>query len=283
MQRIRCPVCGSGEFASHWDCDEFRFVRCRGCGHLCQNPQPLAADVRQRYDREYFDYERENDRAFLNLMLLGLRDVAYERWLFDLPRPLRVLDIGCATGALLEFFAGKHGSAVQGVEVCAPAARYGIERRGIPIHIGTLEEAAFPAEEFSLVHFSHVIEHIPDPRGFLSEVFRILASGGRAVVVTPDTAGLQARVFGRRWRSAIADHLHLFSRRGLARLLRDCGFSIVDQAYWGGLAQGSVPEWVKRPVDRAAKRFRFGDVMLLLAERPSDAAASSRSLPRDSV
>ncbi len=272
MRRIPCPVCGNDEFVPHWDCGEFQFVRCRSCCHLCQNPQPLAEDVRQRYDQKYFDYERENDVAFLNLMLLGLRDVAYERWIPDLPQPVRVLDIGCATGALLEFLAGKHGLAVQGVEVCAPAARYGIGRRSVPIHIGTLEEAAFAAGEFSLVHFSHVIEHIPDPRGFLSEVFRILAPGGRAVVVTPDTAGLQARLFGRRWRSAIADHLHLFSRRGLSQLLGQCGFSIVDQAYWGGLPQGTVPRWVKRPVDRAAKRFRFGDVMLLLAERPRTAA-----------
>ena len=31
---------------------------------------------------------------------------------------------------------------------------------------------------------------------------------------------------------------------------------------WGGLAKGTVPDFIKRPADRMAKRFGFGDVVL---------------------
>ena len=266
-QRVPCVVCASKDFAPHWDCGEFGFVRCRRCGHICQNPLPIAEDVQQRYDDEYFEYERENDRAFLDLMLRGLEDVSFERWTPQLPQPVRLLDIGCATGALLDYARDRYGWDVQGVEVCRPAARYGIERRGVPIVISTLEQAGFCDGQFSLVHFSHLIEHLPDPRSFLGEVYRVLAPQGRVVVVTPDTAGLQARLFGRRWRSAIADHLHLFSRYGLQRLLVESGFEVLQRAFWGGLAAGTAPALLKRPADWGAKRFGFGDVMLLLAER----------------
>ncbi len=264
---VACPVCGGDVFRRYWDCGEFQFMRCKACEHLCQNPQPLSEDVQQRYDAEYFDYEQENDSTFLDLMLQGLHDVALDRWLYRLPKPLRVLDIGCATGTLLEYFEKQHGIAAEGVEICEPAARHGIEHRGVRIHVGTLEDARFAGGSFSLVHFSHLIEHLPDPRSFLHEVHRVAAPEGRIVVVTPDAAGLQARLFGSRWRSAIADHLHLFSRRGLARLLSETGFRICARVFWGGLARGSAPGWIKAPVDRAAKRFGFGDVMLFMAER----------------
>ena len=87
------------------------------------------------------------------------------------------------------------------------------------------------------------------------------------IVVTPNTSGLQARVFGERWRSAIADHVHLFSERNLIRLLRESGFTVVATQTWGGLGVGIAPAWLKRPIDRLAKWWGFGDVVLVLFAR----------------
>jgi 2-polyprenyl-3-methyl-5-hydroxy-6-metoxy-1,4-benzoquinol methylase len=176
-----------------------------------------------------------------------------------------LLDVGCATGALLEYAAGR-GYRVQGVEVCEPAARYGRENRGVEIVVGTLDEVAL-TEQFSAVHFSHVIEHVPDPRKFLRQVQSLLLPGGLMVVVTPNTSGLQAKLFGAQWRSAIADHVHLFSRRNLRTILESEGFSVLATKTWGGLGTGTAPRWIKRPVDALAKRLGFGDVMLFLCRR----------------
>lgn len=140
-------------------------------------------------------------------------------------------------------------------------------RRGIRIFVGTLEEAAFKAESFTAIHFSHLIEHVPDPRSFLKEVYRVLKPGGYAVITTPNVDGLQARLFGKEWRSAIADHLTLFSKRTLARLIREIGFEIRQTVTWGGLAKGTAPCLIKRPVDFLAKRLGFGDVVLHLAAK----------------
>ena len=91
--------------------------------------------------------------------------------------------------------------------------------------------------------------------------------GGFAVITTPNVDGFQARLFGTGWRSAIADHLVLFSRRTLGRVLRDSGFSIIKTVTWGGLAVGTAPLLIKKPVDRLAKRLGFGDVVLFLTEK----------------
>jgi 2-polyprenyl-3-methyl-5-hydroxy-6-metoxy-1,4-benzoquinol methylase len=180
--------------------------------------------------------------------------------------PRTFLDIGCATGMLIESMRGE-GWEVRGVDVCRESAEYGRVHRGVDIFPGTLDEAHFADGSFGVVHFSHLIEHVPDPRGFLGEVRRILAPGGFAVITTPNIDGFQARLFGKAWRSAIADHLVLFSRKTLIRLVRESGFDVLQSVTWGGLAVGTAPFIVKRPVDRLAKRWGFGDVVMVLAAK----------------
>jgi 2-polyprenyl-3-methyl-5-hydroxy-6-metoxy-1,4-benzoquinol methylase len=261
---VPCAGCGSTERRLRLRCEGFRFWRCGRCGLVYQNPQPVFEDLRRRYGEGYFDYELENDRNFFNLMLLGMRDVG-----FDALPPGRFssrtfLDVGCATGMLVEHMRDL-GWKARGVEICQESARYGIERRGVDIALGTLEENRFEDGSFSVVHFSHVIEHVPDPVGMLREVRRILTADGMALITTPNINGLQARLFGSRWRSAIADHLTLFTRRTLRRMLEATGFRVLKVVTWGGLAVGTAPAWLKRPVDRLAKRWGFGDVMLFQA------------------
>ena len=263
-RNVRCAVCLSDCPEPHWSCDGYAFVRCRACRHIYQNPQPDPRDLIDRYDNEYARYELENSDNFLDLMLKGLDDVSFFRRVADANLDRSLLDIGCATGALLEH-AARLGYRVQGVEVCEPAARYGIERRGVPIAVGTLDEAGLAGHRFGAAHTSHVIEHIPDPRAFLRSVHRHLVPGGLMVLVTPNAGGLQGRLFGARWRSAIADHVHLFSRRNLCRLLSGEGFEIMRTQTWGGLGIGTAAPWLKRIADRAAKRHGFGDVVLVLS------------------
>ena len=260
---VSCAICGADDARRHWECGSFSFVRCSRCGHLYQNPQPDLDALIARYDSEYSDYEVENDRNFLDLMLKGLSDVDFfERMAALHPNP-SLLDIGCATGTLLEH-AKERGYEVQGVEVCEPAARYGTERRSVPISVGTLDTVNLTSTKFAAVHFSHLIEHLADPRGFLLQVHQLMLPRALGVVVTPNTGGLQARLFKEHWRSAIADHVHLFSARNLTRLLRETGFTVLAVKTWGGLGVGIAANWIKRPVDRLAKRFGFGDVVLAL-------------------
>jgi SAM-dependent methyltransferase len=151
--------------------------------------------------------------------------------------------------------------------VCSPTARYGIEHRGVPISISTLEQAAFGDQAFQVVHASHLIEHLSDPVAFLQEAHRILDNRGLLVLTTPNSAGLQAKLFGSGWRSVIPDHIHLFGRKNFLTLLRSNGFSPLSWKTWGGIAKGLVSETIKRPVDRFAKLSGLGDVMIVLSEK----------------
>ncbi len=263
---VACVVCGRSESRPHWQCDGFYFVHCTSCGHVYQNPQPIPDDLALRYDSEYFDYELENAEPFYELMRLGLEDVGFMDMQQQLRRRGQFLDIGCATGVLLQRMQ-QYGWDVQGVEICEPAARYAIEERGVPVHLGPVEGAPFERGAFAAVHTSHVIEHVPDPRDFLRRIHDLLCPGGVVVIVTPDRSGVQARLFGSRWRSAIADHLNLFSSSQLRRLLQETGFEVLRKRSWGGLTAGAAPRLIKRPADRLAKLLNVGDVCAVLARK----------------
>ena len=267
LEQTRCNVCGSREAETFLQLEAFSYQRCRNCGLVYQNPRPMFGDLKKRYGAHYFTYEITNQENFFNLMKLGLRDIGFDD-LFQMESGRkRFLDIGCATGLLLNHMK-KKGWDCYGVEICRESAEYGMENFGLDIFTGTLEEAAFPNCFFDAIHFSHLIEHVPDPIGLLIEVKRILKPEGYIVLTTPNVAGLQARVAGMNWRSAIPDHVYLFSKKTMRRLLRKTGFEILKQVSWGGIPAGKRPDFIKKPVDRLAKLFNFGDVMLFHC-RPS--------------
>jgi len=274
---IPCAICGSNRFEPSLLCEGFSYVRCVKCGLVQINPQPLRDEIKRRYGegsgQDYLAYELANEKAFLNLALLALNDAGFEKLekellsndidVYDI-NVVRVLDVGCATGSLLAFLR-QRGWETTGVEINEIQAEYGKRERKLDIRKEPLEEIHFGGGYFNVVIASHLIEHLNDPASFVSEVYRILASGGRFFVTTPNISGFQARLFKGRWRSAIFDHLYLFSVKTLTRLLKEKGFAIEKIAVWGGLAKGNAPDKVKRLFDKAAKRFGFGDVMIIRA------------------
>jgi 2-polyprenyl-3-methyl-5-hydroxy-6-metoxy-1,4-benzoquinol methylase len=268
---LPCPICGGTAFKPYMHGDGFSYVRCRACKLVQINPQSEKSAVHKRYSGEsYLNYELSNEKAFFRLGKLALYDANISE-LEDFAAHVgnkRVLEVGCATGALLEFLVWR-GWEAQGVEISETQAEYARSERKLTISTLPLEENKFPQGSFSLVVASHLIEHLNEPAVFVRELRRILIPGGRCIITTPNCDGFQARLFGSKWRSAIFDHLYLFSKKTLARLLEQEGFIIEKTVTWGGIAEGCAPRPLKKIADHAAKLFGFGDVMLLRSASPT--------------
>jgi len=268
----------SAVFRPELYCEGFNFVKCKKCGLVQRNPQPLKEEIILRYSstfgEDYLKYELNNEAAYLKLQKLALKDTGFpglEKKVFsrnknnDKSETPSILDIGCATGAVLESLRAR-GWHVTGVEI-SPSAEYAVKTRGLDVRNLPLEENKFPPDCFDVILASHLIEHLNDPRGFLSEAHRILKDGGYIFVTTPNIAGFQSRLFGSRWRSAIFDHLYLFSKKTLTKLLEKTGFVKESCSTWGGLAAGTVPKLVKKSADSLVKIFNSGDVMIIRARK----------------
>ncbi|MCL2472683.1 MAG: class I SAM-dependent methyltransferase [Treponema sp.] len=282
---VPCSLCGGRTFKAALSCEGFSYVRCTGCGLVQINPQPLKEEIKRRYGADhgtmqgikqeisyggdYLAYELANEGSFLNLQLLALNDSDFdqiEKELMSGGRKPKILDIGCAIGSLLVRLRDR-GWETMGVEISDPQAEYCKTKRNLDVRSLPLEENNFPYGAFNVVLASHLIEHLNEPAAFIREVHRILVPGGLFFVTTPNIASLQARLFGSRWRSAIFDHLYLFSVKSLTRMLMENGFTVEKITTWGGLAAGIAPVPIKRFFDKSAKRFGFGDVMIMRARK----------------
>jgi hypothetical protein len=73
-----------------------------------------------------------------------------------------------------------------------------------------------------------MLDHVPDPSRFLSDVFAALEPGGAAVCVTHDTSALSARLLGERSPIYDIEHTYLFNRRNLAALFQAAGLERVE-------------------------------------------------------
>jgi 2-polyprenyl-3-methyl-5-hydroxy-6-metoxy-1,4-benzoquinol methylase len=141
---------------------------------------------------------------------------------------VRLLDIGCSSGALLRS-AMIHGFDAEGVEPAAQAAEFA-KSAGLKVFHGYLEEARFPASSFDAVTLMEVIEHLPDPSVLLREVGRILKPNGVLVVGTGNGASWTVRLVGARWGyfqvAEHGGHISFFNPSSLAMLARRCGFEV---------------------------------------------------------
>jgi len=139
-------------------------------------------------------------------------------------RPL--LDVGCYTGVFVEI-AQRHGWDAWGVEPSRWAVAQA-QARGLHVVQGTLGTADLPEATFDVVTMWDVIEHVPDPRGALREVYRLLRPGGLVVVHTIDIESPFARLMGARWPWLMEMHIYYFSRCTLRAMLEGSGFQVLS-------------------------------------------------------
>jgi SAM-dependent methyltransferase len=102
-------------------------------------------------------------------LLLYLRDVLHvER------ARLRLLQVAPNAG-VMRWLKARPGVDVVSVDLCSPLASIQADITDMP----------FEDEAFDMVICSHVLEHVPDDRKAISELFRSLRRGGKAILQVP--------------------------------------------------------------------------------------------------
>jgi 2-polyprenyl-3-methyl-5-hydroxy-6-metoxy-1,4-benzoquinol methylase len=137
----------------------------------------------------------------------------------------RLLEIGFGAGALLRA-AARAGWNAEGLEISKPAVDH-LSKEGLNLFCGELFEAHYPDGYFDVVVATELLEHVEDPGELVREIARILRPGGLFWATTPNVSGLSGRFLGLNWTMVCADHLHLFSRKGVHKLLLSAGFKTV--------------------------------------------------------
>jgi 2-polyprenyl-3-methyl-5-hydroxy-6-metoxy-1,4-benzoquinol methylase len=170
----------------------------------------------------------------------------------------RVLDVGCGEGRFtLELArAGAHAVGIDVAEEPLRRARARHPELDLRLVAGEgpwqLQDAGF-----DLVWAGEVIEHVLDTAAWLSEVRRVLRSGGSLLLSTPAHGrlalmrlALSKRAFAGHF-DPRSEHLRFYSRETLTRLIEEFGFERIEVRGAGG------PPGARRLLLAHAIRSRF--------------------------
>jgi len=219
-----CALCGSTRSAP-FDRRVFRGRPvtnriCLRCGLVYQSPRMTGAESVAFYAEEYrLLQEGSTDPTARNVTVQKARAAS----LLEFVRPVvssvsRHLDIGCSLGILLQHFQEVYQNQAVGVEP-GEAHRLHAKKDGLQVY-ASLEELEKAGEvRFDLVSMSHVLEHLPDPVGYLTHLREaLLAPNGGLLLEVPNLYAHD---------SFEVAHLYAFSPHTLRAVLRRSGFEVV--------------------------------------------------------
>jgi 2-polyprenyl-6-hydroxyphenyl methylase/3-demethylubiquinone-9 3-methyltransferase len=185
--------------------------------------------------------------------------VMRRRFLLErVPQGARVLDVGCGEGWFTAELA-RAGARVVGVDVAAePLRRARARDRELDLRVIPIDGPWQLADaSFDVVWAGEVIEHVFDTAAWLSEVRRVLRSGGRLLLSTPALGplalarmALSPRAFTERF-DPLGDHLRFYSRQTLTELLDEFGFESIE------VRSAAGPPGARRVLLASAIRARF--------------------------
>ena len=217
--------------------EEFTFVRCNACGLVRLDPRPAVSELQQIYPPNYYAYNLVSAEPVASPTMTDRAKMRmYQRRVLGLLERLgkagrvRVLDVGCADGRLLDWYAAcpeGHRLETHGIEMNDEAAAIA-RKRGHRVVAGRFElDTELEAGSFDLILALHVIEHVEDPEQFARRAAELLAPGGLLVLATPNWDSPDARRLRGHWGgNHFPRHWVLYDERTLRDLARSVGLAV---------------------------------------------------------
>lgn len=163
--------------------DEFRILSCPKCALIWTNPLMYQASTSTEEGEEYWaeDVYLANSEAqkqrFRQQLAAFLKTSGGKQ-----TQNLRLLEVGSGLGFFLDV-CEEFGINAVGCDIDAEAVRYA-NRERIRSRLGTLDDS-YVDNSFNAIFAFNLIEHLPHPKLFFEEAYRVLCPGGTLVLETP--------------------------------------------------------------------------------------------------
>jgi len=180
-----CNLCGHNRFrVIERDESPFQVLKCQNCGLVFVHPHPKPDELKDHYCEKYYS-EWINQQKNKRIRMWESRINRINKL-----RPCgKLLDVGCGEGLFLRL-AQDNGWQISGTELSTYASKIASKTLATEIYCGQLHQACFADSSFDVVTMWHVLEHVEDPKSYLSEIHRILKPDGFLVLAVPNVNNL---------------------------------------------------------------------------------------------
>lgn len=193
FENIKCPVCNLDNTKLLSEKDRYGLFYttciCINCGLVYVNPRMNQISFNKFYDTEYrklylgteaplnyyFDKQYKRGETIYNF----INKLIPNETLFG----LNILEVGCSAGGILLYFKSK-GCNVLGVDLDSGYLNYGIDKYGLNLIHGTLQEIPTDFKP-DIIIYSHVFEHILDLNKELQLLKNICATKTKVYIEVP--------------------------------------------------------------------------------------------------
>jgi SAM-dependent methyltransferase len=178
------------------------------------------------------------------------------------------LDVGCSSGILLKTFRSHYNCRIIGVEPGDTYRKYA-QSQGLTVYPDLAEVKTAGGERFDLISMAHVLEHIPDPKTYLTELReQHSARGGYLLIEVPNLYSHD---------SFEVAHMSSFSEHTLGETLNKSGYIVTATMKHGLPRSKLVPLYLTvlaqtysaeiRPYVKPEKRVRIKRKMGIFSRR----------------
>jgi SAM-dependent methyltransferase len=262
-----CPLCDSGR-SKFFERFKFRGREivnriCLNCGLVFQSPCMDEAEAAAFYETEYrLLNEGSVTPTARNVAVQHARAeslVAFTQPVID--HLTSQLDIGCSTGILLGHFEESYHCRPAGIEP-GEAHRSHARQAGLTVYASLEELEQNENTRFSLVSMAHVLEHLPDPVGYLVHLREArLEPAGWLLLEVPNLYTHD---------SFETAHLVAYSTHTLQQTVEKAGFEVVRLEKHGRPRSAWLPLYISllaRPRSGAQSTFRLHPERLVASKR----------------
>ena len=222
---------------------------CSRCGFVFQSPRMTVVELDDFYARQYRQvYQGDEGPTSKDIMIQeGRADFLLEFVKASGHQVHRHLDIGCSSGILLERFKNNLGCEPVGVEP-GDAYREYARQKGLVLYPSLDEMLSQSEPRFDLISLAHVLEHIPNPVAYLSDLREnILSASGLILIEVPNLYGHDSFEIA---------HMSSFSTQILKETLKQAGFRIIKLIKHGQPRSKLIPLYLTalaEPLGRPVK------------------------------
>ncbi len=234
-EEFACPLCKGTEKVPFLAYKDYPLFECRNCSLVSPNIDMVKLEEINYHESELVeeDIRREIISTFeYRKRTFGPERLAYFKEILPrfVPKEEYLLDIGCGPGYLLSFLKDE-GISARGLEVNSLCVEH---CKGLELDVSDTDLEQEPNNTYSLITMFDVLEHLPNPIGFLSTIRKKLKANGHLLAYTPNIHSLSTHLMGGEHNMiAVFNHLCFYDKNSLDFLAERSGFTVVNQDFYG--------------------------------------------------